>query len=524
MTLHGQVDTTKWLDEIGANFLLSASNWESLGYTIAEAMALGIKPLIHDTPGASTNWMSSCTTRFWRSFASLNELVFAGTGQGGGVVWDTVDGYNSHAYRHYVEKYLDTMKLSAEFAALACNLPARDTHAVESLRQQAQHDQTNATFRAVQAAIERPSDMNAIEESVIEFRSRTDPHGSLNDERHGIALMTAAAFYNHGDLVRAEIWACRALAEHARPEAFALLGEIADSRGDVEEALQWYRAACAAVTFPTRYRLGQIADRHWQQRRLHELEQQQVIELPVAPQPTKFVVIVATRNAEKWIARCLESIKGQTVDNFRCVVVDDVSTDKTAEIAETFLTDSRFILVRNEERKGQARNTVEWARTLSNPEDVVVLVDGDDRLADDHVLERLVDHYKCGAWMTYGGIVHSDGTPATFSAYPQRISRTGAFHTWRWCGTHLRTFKRFLLDQLVDDDFLVEGAWPKMAGDVAFMLPMLQMACERAVHVTTPLYVYTVDNPDSEHHTDAAEQMRVRDLLYARPPKSRLER
>ena len=46
----------KLLDAIDANYLLSASIWETLGYTIAEAMALGIKPLIHDTPGAAENW------------------------------------------------------------------------------------------------------------------------------------------------------------------------------------------------------------------------------------------------------------------------------------------------------------------------------------------------------------------------------------------------------------------------------------------------------------------------------------
>src|SRR5574341_247100 len=516
VTLHGQVDTTKWLDEIGANFLLSASNWESLGYTIAEAMALGIKPLIHDTPGASVNWLSPCTPRLWRSFGSLDQLVFHDAARN---IWDTVDGYNSHAYRHFVEYRLAAAKQSALFDALVNSLPARSTLATEALRRHS-YDHTNKVFRAMQEAITRPVDMGVVEELALDFRGRTKPHGLMNDERHGVALMTAAAFYNHSDLERAEVWACRALAEHARPEAFALLGEIAAARGDVEEALQWYRAACAAATFPTRYRLGRLSDRHWQQRRLHELEQQQTVELPVAPQPSKFVFIVATRNAEKWIARCLESIKEQTVDNFRCIIIDDVSTDKTAEIAETFLTDTRFVLVRNDERKWQARNTVEWARTLADPEDVVVLVDGDDRLADAHVLERLVDYYKRGAWMTYGGSVHSDGTPGTFGAYPQRISRAGAFHEWRWCGTHLRTFKRFLLDQLADADFLVEGEWPKMAGDVAFMLPMLQMSCERAVYVNAPLYIYTVDNPDSEHHTDAPEQMRIRDLLYARPPKA----
>lgn len=102
VTIYPAVDTVKWLDEIDANYLLSASTWETLGYTIVEAMALGIKPLIHDTPGAALNWGPE---RLWRSFADLNRI-------------EATSSYNSHAYRWIVEDHFDAAKLSPRFAEL----------------------------------------------------------------------------------------------------------------------------------------------------------------------------------------------------------------------------------------------------------------------------------------------------------------------------------------------------------------------------------------------------------------------
>jgi len=97
--IHDTVDTCKWLNDIGATHLLSCSIWETLGYTIAEGMAVGCKPLIHDGPGLGLNWPSQF---LWRSFDDLDKLV---------------DGpYCSPDYRRYVEEYLSAGKGSADFA------------------------------------------------------------------------------------------------------------------------------------------------------------------------------------------------------------------------------------------------------------------------------------------------------------------------------------------------------------------------------------------------------------------------
>ena len=47
-------------------------------------------------------------------------------------------------------------------------------------------------------------------------------------------------------------------------------------------------------------------------------------------------VVVPTKNSEKYLEKCLKSIKNQTFQNFEIIVVDNFSTDKTPEIAQKY--------------------------------------------------------------------------------------------------------------------------------------------------------------------------------------------
>lgn len=54
-------------------------------------------------------------------------------------------------------------------------------------------------------------------------------------------------------------------------------------------------------------------------------------------------IIIPVFNKEKYIKRCLESIKNQSFGNFECIIIDDGSTDNSAKICEHFVSiDSRF--------------------------------------------------------------------------------------------------------------------------------------------------------------------------------------
>ena len=73
----------------------------------------------------------------------------------------------------------------------------------------------------------------------------------------------------------------------------------------------------------------------------------------------KVSLIIALYNAERYLRDCLDSVCGQTFEDFECLCVNDGSKDKTAEIvAEYTKRDKRFVLI-NQENQGcsMARNT-----------------------------------------------------------------------------------------------------------------------------------------------------------------------
>lgn len=54
----------------------------------------------------------------------------------------------------------------------------------------------------------------------------------------------------------------------------------------------------------------------------------------------KFLIVIPTHNEEKNILFCLESLKNQTFRDYKIVVVNDGSTDKTQEMVSAFISDS----------------------------------------------------------------------------------------------------------------------------------------------------------------------------------------
>lgn len=49
----------------------------------------------------------------------------------------------------------------------------------------------------------------------------------------------------------------------------------------------------------------------------------------------KLSIVLATFNAKKYITHCLNSIFDQSFQDFKVLIIDDVSTDNTVEIIKT---------------------------------------------------------------------------------------------------------------------------------------------------------------------------------------------
>ena len=428
--------------------------------------------------------------------------------------------YDSHAYRQFIEEHLDAARQSQKFADIVLVLaPATRTPRTR--------DTINEALGAAAQAI-ADHDIPVADQAVTAFRAVAPARPDLVDFRVGFALQVAGLYYAADRLPEARTWALRSMADEARPDPMCLLGEIALAEDDQEGAAQWYQAAALIQPVPSRF--GDVELVEGRHKRLAEIHALLEPKIPLGTYPPRYLVVVAVRNAKKYIGRCLESVKGllTPLASFVCVVIDDASTDETLGRTLGDLSTlkaalgTNFMLVRNGARKFSLRNIVEAIRTYGQPGDVVVILDGDDELRRDALVE-LGAAYRRGAWMTYGNFVTSSGKPSWMPAYPQKVLRASAVRQYPWRASHPKTFKIELFNHLTDEDFTHEGRWFETAGDVALMIPMLEMAAERALYIPEPIYVWNDENELSDHIVDPDGQVRVRNLILSKPAKKRLE-
>jgi len=236
---------------------------------------------------------------------------------------------------------------------------------------------------------------------------------------------------------------------------------------------------------------------------------------------THFKIIVPSYNCEAWISKTIDSIKNQKYKNFECIVVDDMSTDNTLQIVEKQLKDfPKFSIIKNTEKKFALRNIHDTIQYLSpDPEDVVVLLDGDDWFSSPHSLDQLNYYYQTsGCYMTFGSFVRfPDGQIGMESTeYPKEVVDNCSFRKDQWRASHLKTYKTFLWNNIDTNDLKDEdGNFFENCYDQAIMLPMLEMSAPNIKYIPEILCVYNVGNPNAINKTKVNKQytnmLKIRD-------------
>lgn len=236
-----------------------------------------------------------------------------------------------------------------------------------------------------------------------------------------------------------------------------------------------------------------------------------------------FKIIMTCRNAEKWIARSVQSVLKQNYTNWQAVVVDALSEDHTYKILINSLdqVDSeKFIIIANLEIETAIVNNFKAISAVCpEDEDVLVFLDGDDWFYDSHTLEHLNEAYSDpDVWITWGNyILHPYRKHRSDEAIPENYDLRKS----RWITSHLKTCKYFLWRNIKDEDFrnTNTGKYYTTSRDVAFMFPMLEMAGPKhRKFIDKTLYVYNSVNPTSDRLIHNHERrITVRDIRN-RPP------
>ena len=225
------------------------------------------------------------------------------------------------------------------------------------------------------------------------------------------------------------------------------------------------------------------------------------------------IVVIPSRNAEKWTQMCVQSVLGQTYQDIGIVFIDDNSTDNTHGIATSLLSGKKDVVVISRVERHYATANIDFAvrECCSNPNAVMFLLDGDDWLTSPDAIEKMMREHE------NADVVWSQHVTVSGKIGLSGVLQEGEIRQVPWVTSHLRSFKKFLYDSIRREDLLGEDGKPyRMAYDQAIMLPMLEMVPEnRRRFLPEILYVYNDENPQNDFRIDWREQQRMTDRIRA---------
>lgn len=96
-----------------------------------------------------------------------------------------------------------------------------------------------------------------------------------------------------------------------------------------------------------------------------------------------FSVVIPLYNKEQYICRAVDSVLNQTYEQFELIVVDDGSTDRSAELVENIKDDRVRVIRQDNQGEGPARNS----GVLAASNHWVAFLDADDAWLPDHLRE-----------------------------------------------------------------------------------------------------------------------------------------
>jgi len=234
-------------------------------------------------------------------------------------------------------------------------------------------------------------------------------------------------------------------------------------------------------------------------------------------------IITTSYNCESYIERCLLSIMSQKFKDFTCYITDDMSTDQTKnKIKEIIKDDKRFILIENFSKfyPPGNYNQIINGRGLDGDE-ICVEVNGDDWLANPFVFDKVNEIYKDpDVWITSGSFKYQNGRPG----FNRPLQTTENLRKQAFTLSHLRTWKSWLWKKIKDEDLRdPDGVYWPVAGDLAFMWPMVEMAgLKHFRFISDVLYVYNEGNPINDHKVNFSLVQRNHNLLANKTPYKEL--
>jgi glycosyltransferase involved in cell wall biosynthesis len=155
-------------------------------------------------------------------------------------------------------------------------------------------------------------------------------------------------------------------------------------------------------------------------------------------------ILMPAFNSQNWIGDAIRSAIGQTWERKEIIVVDDGSTDRTAEIARQFASRDVVVLTQENQGPSAARNK---AYSVSQG-DYIQWLDADDLLGADKIARQMAVVESCQDTR----IVHS----SAWGRFLSRANRAQFIPTRLWCDL---TPAEWLIRKMSENLFMQTATW-----------------------------------------------------------------
>lgn len=252
----------------------------------------------------------------------------------------------------------------------------------------------------------------------------------------------------------------------------------------------------------------------------------------------KFYILCPIYNFDKFIRQCLNSILDQNYSHWYCILFDDGSTDNSAYICKKYVEQypTKFeYLQLSKKNNGPAYTKYHGLmhiNKISDANDILLVVDGDDYLFTQEALSIINDTYqKTKCWCTYGSSHFTGEWEYRQQDIPRdpRLNSTGKggnkinFRKLSWRFAHPRSCKCFLLTNFQKKDFQYQGLWLKKSTDRPLIYNMLEWSgISKVAFITSKIYFYREHNKNTWKLISSDYKKFINQYITNTPPKPKL--
>ncbi len=241
----------------------------------------------------------------------------------------------------------------------------------------------------------------------------------------------------------------------------------------------------------------------------------------------RIVVVSPFWNAEKYIKNNILSVAQQNYNNYTHILINDASDDNSLNVAKSTIESlprsiqTNFKIIDNTSNKGAIANQLLAINQFCEPDDIVILLDGDDWLINNNTIFHYYnDLYDRGYEFTYGSMWSVvDNIPLISQEYPVEVKKTRSYRdhhfNWKIPYTHLRTSLAKHFSTLDHSKFKVDGQWMKSGHDNPLFYKLIEQVDPEKIYCNQEIVCnYNDANPLNDYKIRGTEQNENANLSY----------